>query len=268
MGELDLFGNEIGVPKMPEEYKGKSKRITDYTDTSPREWTEQEVEWCKSLKAKGYSTEEIATSVGRSVVSVSIKFKRMSKQSYNYNTSHAKEKYRANMSFAKEIGASTVCDAYCGGLSIYHYLNVVSNDINVNSIATFHMEALAFMCMVYSYGWTFDLVDLDPFGSAFDCFDLAIKMARKGLCITLGEYGHKRFKRLDYVRNAYGIDSMEAFTLDNMIKVIQRIGAHNKKKLTVWKVADWNTIGRVWFTVEPMEKMAPLRKKDLSGNEV
>ena len=61
----------------------------------------------------------------------------------------------------------------------------------------------------------FDLIDLDPFGSAYDCFDLAIKMAKKGLCITLGELGHKRWKRLDFVSSHYGIDNIDNLTLSN-----------------------------------------------------
>lgn len=112
---------------------------------------------------------------------------------------------------------------------------------------------LHFMCEMFIEGKTFDLVDLDPFGSAYDSFDLAVKMAKKGVIITLGELGHKRWKRLDYVSRYYGINSLEDFTIENLIKHIQMIGKRNKKNLTPLFIREWQNIGRVWFTVEPIK---------------
>lgn len=98
------------------------------------------------------------------------------------------------------------------------------------------------------------MIDLDPFGSAYDCFDLAIKMAKKGLCITLGEMGHKRWKRLDYVKDRYDITDLDDFTSLNLIKKIQEIGRYNKKNLIVFDYKDWQHISRVWFTIEPYKE--------------
>ena len=56
------------------------------------------------------------------------------------------------------------------------------------------------------HNYRFDLIDIDPFGSAYDCFDLSIKIAEKGLIITYGEMGHIRWKRLDYVNRIYNIN--------------------------------------------------------------
>lgn len=67
--------------------------------------------------------------------------------------------------------------------------------------------------------------------------------------ITLGEMGHKRWKRLDYVGSHYGIQSIEDFTSDNLVKVIQQIGIQNHKKLDVYKLANWQNISRVYFTI-------------------
>lgn len=115
------------------------------------------------------------------------------------------------------------------------------------------MDALACICYLYSKGATYDIVDLDPFGSAYDCFDLAIKMAKKGLVITLGELGHKRWKRLDYVSRYYGIETLEDFTIERLVEHIQMIGRRNKKLLTPLFMREWRNIGRVWFAIEPLK---------------
>ena len=115
----------------------------------------------------------------------------------------------------------------------------------------YHLDALKLLCKLYCEGKTFDLIDLDPFGSAYDCFDLAIKMAKKGLVITLGELGHKRWKRLDYVERYYGITNLEDFTIDNLINHIQQLGMKNKKRLVVYEKKEWKNIGRVYFKIEP-----------------
>ena len=54
------------------------------------------------------------------------------------------------------------------------------------------MDALKFCCYEYYCGNQYDLIDIDPFGSVYDCLELAIKMAKKGIIVTYGEYGHKR----------------------------------------------------------------------------
>ena len=62
------------------------------------------------------------------------------------------------------------------------------------------MDALKFCCYEYYCGNQYDLIDIDPFGSVYDCLQFAIKMAKKGIIVTYGEYGHKRWKRYDTVR--------------------------------------------------------------------
>ena len=77
-------------------------------------------------------------------------------------------------------------------------------------------------------------------------------MAQKGIIITFGELGHKRWKRLDFVRRYYGIESMEEFTLKNLVEHVQMIAERNKKKLVPVISRTWDRIGRVWFKVSPM----------------
>jgi hypothetical protein len=104
--------------------------------------------------------------------------------------------------------------------------------------------------LLYYQNEKFDLVDLDPFGSAYDCFDLAIKTAKKGLIITYGEIGHKRWKRLDFVERYYNIKNLEDFTINNLIKHTQSLGIKNKKILTPVFIKEWQNIARVYYKID------------------
>ena len=247
------------IPIMPDEYKGKVTKGCGYTKNAPREWTEKEIQWVKDLIEKGYTRKQIAESIDRSETSTAIKIKRLSKKQNTYNEDHIKEKYEINKKFVEHIKAKFVCDVYAGEKSFYEGMcGVIANDKNPDAEVPYHYDALMFCCKMYVWGGkinnnNFDMVDLDPFGSAYDCFDMAIKMAKKGLVITFGELGHKRFKRLDYVRTHYGIDSFEDFTLEKLIEHVQMIGRRNKKHLKVYAKKEWKNIGRVWFEIEPLK---------------
>ena len=247
------------IPMMPEEYKGRTTKSCGYTKTAPREWTEQEVQWVQSLLEKGYTRKQIALSIDRSETSTGIKIKRLSKKDNTYNEQHIEEKYEINKKFLEHTQSKFVLDVYSGEKSFYAgKCAVIANDINPEADTPNHYDALVFCCKYYTWRGkpnnnSFDIVDLDPFGSAYDCFDLAIKMARKGFVVTLGELGHKRWKRLDYVRSHYGIESLEDFTIDKLIEHIQMIGRRNKKQLNVYAKKEWRNIGRVWFEIEPLK---------------
>lgn len=241
------------IPKMPSEYIGKLKQGGGYTKNQPRGWTEKEIEWVKQLLDKGYTNKEIAVSIDRSEVSTSIKIKRLGKKNRTYNAGHVEEKHQINNSFLKYLKPKTIIDVYAGQESIYKEYDVISNDNNRNCNTDYHLDALRFCCCMYGMDKKVDYIDLDPFGSAYDCFDLVIKMAQKGIAITLGELGHKRWKRLDYVSRYYGINNLEEFTIDKLIEHIQMIGRRNKKELIVYAKKEWRNIGRVWFEIKPIK---------------
>ena len=243
------------VPAIPHDIIGKESTKTTYTRTAPREWTDGEIEWLKSMKEDGYTNAEIAESMGRSETSISIKLKRIGKTNNGYNDSHREEKYKANWEFFELIKPSIILDAYCGTESFWSKTNakVVSNDIDPDIDADRHLPADRLIAEYYSKGYHFDLIDLDPCGSAYDCFDQSIKMAKKGIIITLGEMGHKRWKRLDFVRRYYGIEKLSDFTTERLIEEIRRIGRRNKKELTPVIVKEWARISRVYFTIEQMK---------------
>lgn len=234
---------------------GKTYKGCGYTKTAPRQWTETETAYILKEKEQGVSVDDIAKELGRSKVSVATKLKRLGKSNGTYNEDHVEDKYQTNRMFCENIGAKTVLDVYCGSQSWYRSngYDATTNDLDKGFEADHHMDALKLCCKMYVEGKRFDIVDLDPFGSAYDCFDLAIKMARKGVVVTFGELGHKRWKRLDYVRRYYGIKSMEDFTLDNLVKGVQKIGARNKCLLTPVFQREWSRIGRVWFRKDTMK---------------
>lgn len=241
------------IPIMPKNYMGKTENNGGFTKTDPRKWTPQEVEWLTDMLNKGFTSEQIAISMNRSETSINIKRKRLKKSNNTYNQKHLTDKYNTNAEFLEVVNPKTVLDLFSGKKPFYEGLNCISNDINQEFSATYHMDAFKCICMLYAEGKQFDLIDLDPFGSAYDCFDLAIKMAKKGLIITLGEIGHKRWRRLDYVSTHYGITTMNEFTTENLVSHIQLIGRRNKKLLTIWKLKEWQNISRVYFLIQPLK---------------
>jgi len=249
----DVFSNPY---LMPSEYKGEYTKNGGLTKFQPRKWTEKEIEWVNMLKAKGFNTKQIAECIDRDVTQVSIKIKRLGKLNKTYNDPHRAEKYATNARFIIDANIDSVLDVFSGSKSAYETYGLkklVTNDVEVSFGTDYNYDALTFCCMQYAGGNKYDLVDLDPFGSAYDCFDLAIKMAKKGLVITLGELGHKRFKRLDFVRRYYGIETIEDFTTDNLVKHIIKIGERNKKNLIPIYVKDWRNIARVYFKIEQLK---------------
>lgn len=249
----DVFSNPY---LMPSEYKGKYTKNGGLTKFQPRKWTEKEIEWVNMLKEKGLNTKQIAEYIDRDYTQVSIKIKRLGKANETYNDPHRAEKYITNSKFIIDTDINSVLDVFSGNKSAYEKYKLkklVTNDVDINFSTDYNYDALTFCCMQYAEGNKYDLVDLDPFGSAYDCFDLAIKMAKKGLAITLGELGHKRFKRLDFVRRYYGIEMLKDFTTDNLVKHIIKIGERNKKKLIPIYVKDWRNIARVYFKIEQLK---------------
>lgn len=238
--------------------------ITEYTKTAPRKWLKEEIEWMLEKKKEGHSNEEISKALGRTEVSISLKLKRLKKESGSntYNVQHVDEKYSSNKEFIENhlTNPKTILDVYCGVNSYWRntYPNskVTTNDADKTIEADNHEDAFKLLCKLYYEGKRYDLVDLDPFGSAYESFDLAIKMAKKGLIITFGEIGHKRWKRLDFVNKRYDIFSLEDFTIEKLIEEVVRKGKQNKKTLTPVIVDNFKQISRVFFIVTPYKETA------------
>jgi hypothetical protein len=257
---------KYAIPKMPKEFIGVFNKKNPYANTTARQWTEEEKQWCIEMYESGYTLEDIAISTGRSNTSIQIKMKRLQKepQIRTYNQKHIIDKYSINHMFAHLIRPNTILDLCCGTENFWNILSeesecplqfeVLTNDKNKNIQADMHKDAPLAIAELYSKNMKFDLIDIDTFGSPYDSIDLAIRIAKKGLILTLGELGHKRFKRLDFVRDHYRITSLKDFTTENIIKEIQRMARCHKKQLIPIVIREYKGISRVWFKIEKLKK--------------
>jgi hypothetical protein len=229
---------------------GETLKGSQYVKSAPRKWTDTELTWALAKRDEGGSIAEIATALERTEVSVFVKLKRHSKNNDTYNVKFREMKYQANATFAALVEPKSVLDLYAGNSwwkeSGY---DTVSNDIDERYENDFHLSALDLMCQLHLEKKKFDVIDLDPFGSAYECFDLAFGAAKKGIVISFGEWGHKRWKRVDYVAPRYGIHSIDDFSHEPFIVEAQRIARLHKKVADVVDVLQYSNFLRVYFTL-------------------
>jgi hypothetical protein len=218
--------------------------------SEPKGWSEEEMSKLLSLKKQGLSFYDIGKVLGRTPYSCNRKYYKLMKKLDTYNDKHRNLKYEYNKQFLQQIEASTILDAFSGGVSWWKSnttLNVVDNDINIDG-ADYKLDAFDFLYLHRKK--KYDIIDLDPFGSAFDCFDFALQIAQKGLIITFGEIVGRRFNRMDFVEHRYNMKYIEDFTTDNLIKYIQDRGMIFRKILTPIIKAEMTNISRVYFKIE------------------
>lgn len=233
------------------------------TISIPREWTDKDIDELKKLKKQKLSNLEIANKMNRTEISIQIKWKRLNKKNNTYNKKHLLDKYDTNLEFINLIKPKSILDLYAGEYSYYLKLKQELNSLNENyiekiitndknkdfSFNNYNDDSLRVLGKLYYEKNKFDLIDLDPFGSAYECFDLSLKMAKKGIIITYGELGHKRWKRLDFVSRFYDINSLDNFNVDNLIKKTQYIALQNKINLNPIFIKEWQNIARVYFEI-------------------
>lgn len=241
--------------EVPSEFIGQYKKSGGYTSTTPREWTEQELNWALEQRQAGYSVKQIAEALSRSEVSVQIKLKRNGKTSDTYNEPNREKKYKANLAFAELVKPRSVLDAYAGNSWWQsNGYSTVTNDIDEKFDTHYHDDSLRVLCDLYASNERFDLVDLDPYGSAYDCFDLAIKLSKKAVVVSFGEWGHKRWKRFDFVKPRYGIQSVDEYgNGERFIAEFQRIAACNKRHAEPVTVIQYSNFLRVYFTLSDIK---------------
>lgn len=229
-----------------------------YTHTTPRRWTDRELQVLKEALDEGLPLSEIASKLNRSETSVSIKRKRLGKDNRTYNDKHRTLKYEANLAFLQELQPKSVLDLYAGPKSYYRGLvdKVVSNDL-VYEGHDYNDDAKYVLAEIFANRERYDIVDLDPFGSAFDCFELAVQVARNGLIITFGELGHRRWKRTDYTKRTYRIDDTDNLNLPSLSAYVDEVAHRYKKRAVPYRSCDWNNIGRVYYFLEDLPKQLP-----------
>ena len=240
---------------MPAEFYGAQTSGSTYVKSTPRKWTTQEVEWVKNATESGHSMKEIAEAIGRTEISVFVKMKRLGKKLDTYNDAHRQIKYDCNQRFIDLIQPKTVLDVYAANsyYKQFESIRVVDNDKDERFDTLHHQDALKLLCNLYADGQKFDVIDLDPYGSAYECFDLAFKLASKGIAISFGEWGHKRWKRFDFVRPRYNISNMDDYTPEMFVREVQRIAAINHKSVTVVESAQYSNFLRIYFKIDKIK---------------
>lgn len=207
----------------------------------------------------GKSTKAIAAELGRTTTSVALKRKRLSKGTgKSYNDPHRDEKYAANLAFLQHLKPRSVLDLYAGPVSYYRGLgyNLTTNDKEYSG-HTYNTEAHRVLGLMLYEGRKFCLVDLDPFGSAFECLELAVQVARRGLVVTFGELGHRRWRRADYTARTYRIADPNGLTLENLAAYVDEVAQRYKRRAVIHTAHNWRNIGRVYFVLEDMPKQPP-----------
>ena len=232
---------------------------------SPRKWSDDEVKWCVSLHEEGFSYSDIAVSLGRTKGSVQIKMNSILKKTNAYNDEHVEEKFMINAKFADDVIGSfkgrhcrRILDLYCGYNGFWKQyadsktntqIELITNDVNRDISADYNEDAERLIHKLYYEGNTYDIVDIDPFGSPYECIELGVKMARRGLCVTFRDLRMKQFNRLDFVRDRYDVGSLDDFSVETLIDYVMKVGRRNKKLLEVYYYSVWNKVARVWFRV-------------------
>ena len=240
-------------------YKGEIGKYLPYTGctiTQQRKWPKEEEEFLME-KVKSHTLKEIAICLGRTYQSVHLKHKRLNKKPIGNNTPNIIGKHETNDMFIRKLNPKSILDLFAGNQSYYdryENIKVVSND-RYNQNNTYNEDARDLLLSLNFYKEKFDIVDIDPFGGAFDYIELSLMIANKGIIITYGEFGQKRYKRIDYVEHRYNIDTLKKFNIDKIIKETCKLGLRHKKKLTPIKILDSRKmIYRVYYKITPTPK--------------
>lgn len=219
--------------------------------TQKRKWTEDEEEYVYTLKNKGHTINYISKKTGRSKPSITNKLRRLRKKKGvgQYDKDHSNKKHLLNQRFLKQIQPNTILDLYNAGNTQYNKYEVTTNDIDPKFDTDYHKDALELIQELYSQGKKYDLIDIDPYGTAYPLWKYGVRMVKKGIIITLGELGHKRFKRYDTVGKYYGIYDMEHFTAYMMVRKLLCDAEELGVKCKCVNLADWGYIARAYFII-------------------
>ena len=237
---------------MTTKFTGKKIKNGGITLSDPKRWTEDEVKWMLVAKQAGMNVADIASELDRTEISVQVKLKRLSKSSDTYNAKHRQLKYAANENFLSTLQPKSVLDLYAGhSWYLDRGLDLVTNDLSKDFETDYHQDALKLLAELYLSNRKFDLIDLDPYGSAYECFDLAMRLSKRGIVISFGEFGHARWKRLDYVRDRYSINSLDEFKPEAFINEATRIARLYKKELTLVDSLQYGNFLRAYFEITP-----------------
>lgn len=242
-GETDIKIKSLPcIIKNPEEALKKRRRL----------WTKEEDEFLLDMKKYGIRVVVISKALLRTVASTNNRYRYLSLINNTYNEGHREDKYKSNEEFCKVLGnVDSILDAYSGVSSYWkRHLEssgafVITNDINENINAAFHVPAKTLVKRFKKLGARFDIVDLDPFGSAYECFDDAIEICKKGLIMTFGDkIGVRSNKNLPLERY-----NCSKYDEEKIIRYF--VSRAEKKGVNLTKVIHkhWKHTWRVYFKI-------------------
>tara|TARA_R100001086_G_scaffold9287_2_gene5090 strand:+ start:113 stop:847 length:735 start_codon:yes stop_codon:yes gene_type:complete len=235
---------------LKDEYKGKHTKKTHLTINTPRKWTDKEIEHAMNLRGMGFNYEYISKCLDRDITSVSIKLKRISKKKDCYNEKHREQKYDLNKKFIELIKPNSILDLYAGNSWYINKVNnLTTNDKDKKFKTDFNEDATKLIAKLYYENKKYDIIDLDAYGSAYDCFELSFRMAKKGIIITLGEFGHQRWKRTDFVAKKYNITNLQDFNFENINKKIIEKAIQNNCKIELLFLGEYKNIKRAYYKI-------------------
>ena len=219
----------------------------------PKKWTNEDISTLLSMRKNNMKFKDIAIKLKRTNVSVEIKYKRLCKKNDTYNIKDRNLKYETNEDFINSIKPESILDIYAGN-SYYknNYKDIKVTDNDIKGKCDYKLKSIDLLIKLRNK--KYDLIDLDPYGSAFECFDLAINMSKKGLIITFGEWGQKRWNRSDFVRHRYNINTLKEFIDAKFINYIINRGLIFNKKISVYKSITYKNILRVYFKIKTIKK--------------
>jgi hypothetical protein len=235
---------------LDEKYKGQHRKKTNLTINTPRKWTDKEEQHALHLKTMGFNCEYISRCLDRNTTSVAIKLKRLAKKKDDYNEKHRQQKYNLNKKFLQIIKANTVLDLYAGNSWYVNKVkNLTTNDKDKKFNTDYNVDASKLIAKLYYENKKYDIIDLDSYGSAYDCFELCFRMAKKGIIITLGEFGHLRWKRTDFVEKKYNITDLKNFNFQNINNKIIEKAKQNNCNLELVFLGNYRNIKRVYYKI-------------------
>lgn len=158
--------------------------------------------------------------------------------------------------FVNELGVTSVVDAFAGDSKKYATLKnvtVITNDIDQKCNTQYHLPADRFLAQMYADARNIDLVDLDPYGSCWDCLPLAVKLARKGLIVSYGDFSNWRYKRWEIIQYQVGCipKDIEHYRAMLIGVTIQMGMSYAKKKLVpMYSFSPNKYFTRIYYKVE------------------
>lgn len=253
--------------KAPASIISDKTKISGWQMTEARNWTADEIRWAVEQHKLGHSKKTIAKALGRSEVSVRLKLNRQTKADNIYNTEKTngadrQAKYQGNQELLEATEATSALDVYAGNSWWKDKVaRTLTNDISEDFDTDHHQDAHQFLCWVTVEQQQYDIVDLDPFGSPYECLDLAMRIARKGLAVSFGDYGMKRWNRTDYVEPRYGISTIDEYQNGlPFIEEVQRIAKCNHKVAEPIRVIQYGNFLRAYFTLGELRVADEWRK--------